>query len=199
MKTYKEYLTEKYTKNLIVVDIQPMYENYFRNIIDMDGFIDLVNNSRKVLYFYNGINTVGEDDENELKFWLYDNGITEEKLEKIIFYDKGYGFFRSFMDDGIENKTIIKMIRILFDKKIHDSRDIELDEWEELLGNDFSEVEHLLKFDESFNIPDINIAQLKEFSNGYIVGGGKYECLKEVQLLMSAFNIKAKEISSFIY
>lgn len=199
MKTYKEYLTEKYTKNLIVVDIQPMYENYFRNIIDMDGFIDLVNNSRKVLYFYNGINTVGEDDENELKFWLYDNGITEEKLEKIIFYDKGYGFFRSFMDDGIENKTIIKMIRILFDKKIHDSRDIELDEWEELLGDDFSEVEHLLKFDESFNTPDISIAQLKEFSNGYIVGGGKDECLKEVQLLMSAFNIKAKEISRFIY
>jgi len=34
---------------------------------------------------------------------------------------------------------------------------------------------------------------------GYIMGGGRDECLREVELLMSAFNIKHKQISEFIY
>jgi hypothetical protein len=44
-----------------------------------------------------------------------------------------------------------------------------------------------------------SIAELRRFSGAYIVGGGRKECLREVELLMSAFNIKAKRIDSLVY
>ena len=53
--------------------------------------------------------------------------------------------------------------------------------------------------DDSIYIPDIPINKLRKFSGGYIVGGGKNECLKETQLFMSVFNIKATEVRKFIY
>jgi len=52
---------------------------------------------------------------------------------------------------------------------------------------------------DNINIPDIPINKLRKFSGSYIVGGGKNECLKEVQIFMSVFNIRAKEVREFIY
>lgn len=199
MLSFKKYLLEKYTRNVIVVDIQPMYEEYHSKKFKTWKFCEFLNKSRNILYFYNGQNTVGEDTEEDLKYWLIENELNEDKLDDIKFYDKGYGFFRNYMDIGISEHIIIKMIRILFQKKVLDSRDIEIDEWEELLGDDFEEVSTFLDIEEAFYIPDINIGKLKEFDGSYIVGGGKNECLKEVQLLMSAFNIKAKMVSDFVY
>ncbi len=45
----------------------------------------------------------------------------------------------------------------------------------------------------------INIAQLKNFSGAYLMGGGKNECLREVELMMNAFNIKYKRINNLVY
>ena len=189
MLSFKKYLLEKYTRNVIVVDIQPMYEEYHSKKFKTLKFCEFLNNSRNILYFYNGQNTVGEDTEEDLKYWLIDNELNEDKLNDIEFYDKGYGFFRSYMDQGISENIIIKMIRIMFQKKVWDSRDIEVDEWEELLEDVCEDVRDLIESEELFNIPDINVGKFKEYDGSYIVGGGKNECLKEVQLIMSAFNI----------
>ena len=199
MLSYKTFISEKYTRNIIVVDVQPMYQNYHNKKFKTWEFCEFLNKSRDILYFYNGVNTVGSDTEEDVKNFLIENEIDENKLNDIKFYDKGYGFFRGYMDQGISENIIIKMIRIMFQKKVIDSRDIESDEWEILLGVDFEEVRDLIESEESFYIPDIDIATLKQFNGGYIVGGGKNECLKEVQLLMSAFNIKAKIVSKFVY
>jgi hypothetical protein len=44
-----------------------------------------------------------------------------------------------------------------------------------------------------------SIAQLRRFNGAYIVGGGRNECLQEVELLMSAFNVKYKRIDRLVY
>lgn len=199
MLSFKNYLLEKYTRNVIVVDIQPTYEKHHSENFKTWEFCEFLNQSRNILYFYNGQNTVGEDSEEDVKQWLIENELNEDKLDDIEFYDKGYGFFRSYMDQNISENVIIKMIRIMFQKKAWDSRDIEIDEWEELLGTDFEEVRELIESEEMIYIPDISVSKLKEFNGSFIVGGGKNECLKEVQLLMSAFNIKTKMFSNFIY
>lgn len=199
MKFNQYLITEKASKNTIVVDIQPMYEKWIN--FKMYDFIDFLNTQTKdILYFYNGPETVGEDSQRDLEYWLLENGLDKDKFGNIEFVDKGYGFFRNMMDEGIEASVIIKMVRHMFQVKKYDSRDIEEDEWLSVLGEDtYEEVEGILNGGDMINIPDIDIRTLKKYSGGYIVGGGKNECLAEVQLLMSAFNFKAKEVRRYVY
>jgi hypothetical protein len=53
--------------------------------------------------------------------------------------------------------------------------------------------------DEPFVINWTSVAQLKRFNGAYLVGGGREECLREVELLMNAFNIRYKRIDSLVY
>ena len=99
------------------------------------------------------------------------------------------------MDNGADIGFIKKAIRFMMDNRVNDSRDIESDKWEEEFPDDW---EGDFEFD-SIYLPEISPKTLKQWNGGYIVGGGKNECLKEVQLWMSVFNIKAKEVKKFIY
>jgi len=195
----QQYITEKASKNTIVCDVQPMYEQY--QSFETYEFTEFLNTQTKqVMYYFNGPDTVGTDTESDIKYWLIENGLNEEKLNDITFFDKGYAYFRSFMDEGISEHTIIKMIRYMFKTRQWDSRDIENEEWEKALGSDYdSDVEHMLDSGDMIYPPDIDIRQLRQHGGGYIVGGGKRECLAELQLLMSAFNIKAREIKRYVY
>jgi hypothetical protein len=83
----------------------------------------------------------------------------------------------------------------MMDNKVYDSRDIESDKWEENFPNDWKDNFEL----DPIYLPEISPKTLKQWNGGYIVGGGKNECLKEIQIWMSVFNIKAKEVKKFIY
>jgi hypothetical protein len=117
--------------------------------------------------------------------------------------DKGYGYIRSAMDQGVPPAVIIKIIREMYKQKVNDSS---------LLfgGKDNSEYTSQIIQLVGYNYADIfisepiftewtSIAQLKRFSNAYIVGGARNECLREVEILMNAFNIKYKRIDSLVY
>lgn len=197
----KQHLNEKRKNNVIVVDIQPMYYSYLKSRINIYDFTDFLMEQGKILYYYNGPNTVGEDRKEDIIEWLYEKSDYNEDLynkltsKDVIWYDKGYAFLRAWMDNGADDSFIKKAIRYMASKKVWDSRDIEPEEWEEKFPDDYQgymDDDHLI-------IPDIPLNILKSFSGSYIVGGSKNECLKEVQILMSAFNIKAKEVKDFIY
>lgn len=195
----EKYLVEKASKNCIVVDIQPMYES--AQGFKTWEFTEFLNTQTKdVLYFYNGPDTVGVDSEQDIKYWLLENELEESKLKDIKFVDKGYGFFRSLMDEGVDKAIIIRMIRHMFKLKQWDSRDIEPEDWREFLGDeDYETIEWLVQGGDMIYIPDIEIKMLRKASGGYIVGGGRHECFNEVKLLMSAFNMRAREVKRFIY
>jgi hypothetical protein len=117
--------------------------------------------------------------------------------------DKGYGYFRSWMDQGISDRTIIKTIRLMYQNKVNDSRKLfggeDSDDYalnfEQFIGPEF---ENWMLSDGIF-VNWTSVAQLKRFSGSYIVGGGRDECLREVELLMNAFNIKYRRIDSMVY
>jgi len=114
--------------------------------------------------------------------------------------DKGYGYFRGLMDMGMEDKDIIKLIRAMYQAKVTDSRELFDEDYEEMLKFfDGDEDAADLAATESMSVEWTSVAQLKQFNGAYIVGGGRNECLREVELLMNAFNIKYKRIDDLVY
>ena len=192
IQNLNELLVEYASKSTIVVDVQPAYEKYIR--FDMDKFSDFLNKQKSILYFFNGPD-LGNEAEMDVMYWLMDYGVDDDTIDRIKFIDKGYGFFRNWMDVGVGESTIQKAIIHMVKNRKYDSRDIDEDEWLEM----FPELENYDVLDDGIYLPDISIGKLKNWSGSYLCGGGKDECLKEVQLLMNAFNIKYKLVREFIY
>ena len=114
--------------------------------------------------------------------------------------DKGYGYFRSWMDHGIPAATIIKTIRMMYQQKVNSSEDLTFPKFSARTP-EMVDIKHTIdEMDgDSISVNWTSVAQLKRFSGAYIVGGGRNECLKEVELLMNAFNIKYKRIDHLVY
>ncbi len=197
---FQQYLTEKRKNDVIVVDVQPMYKSWIH--FDITEFTEFLKNQKNILYYYNGPDTVGSDTKQNIINWLHEeSGYDDELYTKLtdkrqtIWYDKGYGFFRNWMDMGADEGFIKKAIRFMISKKENDSREIEPEEWKENFPDDWNDDFE----DDNIYLPDIPLNTLKKFSGSYLTGGGKNECLKEVQTLMSIFNIKYTLVREFIY
>ena len=194
---FQQYLNESRNRNLISVDIQPEYENWIT--FDIFDYIDFLNKQKKVLYLYNGPETIGSSDSKEvISSWLLDYGLDEFKLNDFYWIDKGYGNLRGWMDQGVDKSVIKKSLRYMLQKGETDSRDIPEEEWLEK----FPELE--VVFDVAFEDlitlpPEIDIGFLKKWKGSFIVGGGKNECFEEIMILLSTFNIKVKPVKKFIY
>ncbi|MCK9458417.1 MAG: hypothetical protein M0R80_02090 [Proteobacteria bacterium] len=217
---FKQWLLhERYgqynTNNTIIVDVQPMYAQHMNfGIKNFAEFLKQTLKNRKVIYFFNGDSIGSNDNKEEISNWLAESArentpYPEDDDEEIywqdhedtyslfhnrcLWYDKGYGFFRSWMDHGVSDATIIKTIRYMIMKRINDSRDLGEEELQ-LITNG----EDIPLHDPLF-IPSIPLNILKQFSGAFLCGGGKNECLKEVTLLMNALNIKYTILSEFTY
>jgi hypothetical protein len=195
---FKQFFLETNNTPLIVIDVQPLYGKNGCDAIAGDLMSYINGKSGTVLYFYNGPD-IGGDELSEVQEYVLDHGLAYDKLEEIQFREKYYAFFRSWMDQGMSRKHLIKAIRYLVINKITDSRDVSEEDWQTLFGDDFDEVEHLVMNDDAINIPEINVAELKRYNNCYLCGGGEEECLSEFRLLLEAFNIKYRILRRFVY
>lgn len=228
MKFKDFYFTEREGvsfRNLIVVDIQPLYEENIEKKFMVSDFYAFMRKAKNVLYFYNGPETIASEDSPEnIINWLDEKSeymyVTEPEEEpefaestiikesdsfnwdNVQFYDKGYSFFRDWMDAGVSDAGMKKALRYMFMNRKYDSRDISIEQWKEILPpNDFNAISEALE-EESLTIwtPDISIADLKNnWNNSLICGGSLNECLKEILILMSTFNIKYTLVDKFIY
>lgn len=188
----KNYITEKRKRSVIVVDVQPAHKDYIS--FDMYKFCDFLNGSNDILYYYNNEELM-MDSKNDVLRFLYQHGFDKWKTRDILFVGKVYGFLRGWMDMGVEQGDIKKAIRYMMSKKVNDSRDIDIEEWLKVIpdldGYPFD--------DEPIYLPDISLSQLKSFQGSYLVGGGENECLKEIEILLSTFNISVVKVKEFIY
>ena len=189
---------EKRNNNVIVVDIQQFYTKWSDKRFKIWEFVEFLNQQRKILYFYNGDSIGIDDNENSIYQWLSEEGLTKPKND-FIFIDKGYAFFRAWMDIGISEGILKKAIRFIFSKKVWDSRDIPEVEWKEFEDSIGETIFDVVTYDDPIYLPEISVSVLKSFNGSFIVGGSKNECLREVEILMSVFNIKAKRVKKFIY
>ena len=213
----KQSLDEGRGTSVIVVDVQPEYSGMYdgdENPV-FEQIIKFVNNQTgPVLMFVNAEDQgmTGDTVQDIIIYWedtiRGDEVDPEENPHPIDWsrfqiVDKGYGYFRSWIDQGISDRTIIKTIRLMYQNKVNDSR--------ELFGGELSD-DYALNFrqfigpeferwmlSDGITVNWTSVAQLKRFSGSYIVGGGRNECLREVELLMNSFNIKYRRIDSMVY
>lgn len=189
-------------KNLIVVDIQPEYQRSFG--FYMRDFCEFINDNYETLssitLLYNGKDTMGMVDEIEYKMWLIDEGLNEEILDHINFYDKGYAFFRYCMDNSIEEESIVNLVKFMIQKNIHTSDEIDADMWDQFVEeNGDKNVQELLDQSDDFLVIPELMNYLESYRNILLCGGGIYECFKEVEIALQALNIPYNTYNRFIY
>lgn len=218
----RNQLTEGRAHPVIVVDVQPEYCGINDGdespvCVDIIDFV-AVKQTGPVLMFVNAedMGQTGDTVASVVQYWndtaneilgvdpdTYDNDPNYRgpiNWNRFQIVDKGYGYLRSWMDHGIEPNIIIATIRELYRQRLSDSRDLEFPPF-----NQRTTTQSLIQgaLDEMAGDPlTVNwtsVAQLKRFSGAYIVGGGRNECLREVELLMNAFNIRYKRIDSLVY
>lgn len=214
----RDIITEGLSHPVICVDVQPAYDNPVnQKIINF-----VTKQTGPVLFFVNAQDTgttddhlsdiaqyweerapgyqpeeEGEDENGEYYYKEAQGAINWSRFQVV---DKGYGYFRAWMDHGIEESTIIATIRELYRQRVNDTRELEFPPF-----NRRTATQSLIQgaIEEMDGDPLIvewtSIAQLKKFSGAYLVGGGRNECLREVELLMNAFNIRYKRIDSLVY
>jgi len=202
MKVY-EILTEGANRKVILVDFQPAYDNGVSH-----NYKDALSNAMEdlsrikphdILAFYNGPELGFDDTDESVLQHFYEYGLDEDVGYNITFRDKVYNFFRSWMDEGIDTGIIIKVIRHLLMIRSNDSRDIPEEDMIELIGEtEYNDTKDIIESD-PLSIPDIAIDELKTYSGALKGGGGRDECMREIQILMSAFNIKYKMVENWTY
>lgn len=203
--SYKGFLyeSEKIANNLIVVDIQPEYSRFFNfRISDFIRYInDNISKYDNVLFLYNGPE-LGFPEKAEYINWLLENGLNEDVLESISFYDKGYNFFRHPIDSGIDREETINLVKYMLDNRYNDSRDLDkedIDSFLELHPNSVEIAELMFESDDPLTIPDL-MDELKDLSGSIIVcGGGRYECLEEVLIGLDVLDKKYSLLEKFVY
>ncbi len=135
--------------------------------------------------------------------WLYNIGMEKNTIDNLIFYDKGYAFFRYCIDNQIEEDIIVSLVRYMIKNDITDSRDINKPLWEKYIKENTNlntnEIRELLDMaGDMIYIPDL-VDELKKYNNIVLMGGGKDECLKEVEIALKAINKPYQKENRFIY
>jgi hypothetical protein len=193
IKTFKQFITEEYSnRDLIVVDIQPSYKNTIHfPIHEFASFLN-ENEFKSIFYLFNGPD-LGMEEWYEISEWLLDNGLEEEKLDEIQSFEKGYAFFRNFMDLGMDEDDLIRLLKYMYQHNINDSREIDEEDWNELK----------LEWDydpdgECVFIPDV-LFKLQRYNNPLICGGGRDECLREIELCMHVLDKPYELLNKFVF
>ena len=172
---------DKKTEFLVVVDIQPAYEDSCVNIIY--DIVERINSSDKPVFFFFVGRDMDCDSKSDVIGYLLENGIDENKLNEIRFIEKDYGFFRTWLDNGIPHDTILKTIIHMNENQITDTKDFTEEDWVKTVGDKYSQLAYT---NEYFGLPSFNQKMFKDTSvdNFELVGGGRYECLLEIDLFL---------------
>jgi len=190
--------------NLIVVDIQPSYKNHISFSVT-----ELLNNIKEedydnILWLFNGPD-MGFEDSDEINWWL-SNKIEDEEDEYFFdffsdivnYYEKGYGFFRDLMGN-VDDDKIIEIGKYMIKKNLNDMRELNEEDIKYLINKGIEE-EYLNGDNHFFAIPDVkdelDYLRGKEI---IMIGGGEYECLLEIELLMKMLEIPYKIDNSYVY
>jgi hypothetical protein len=209
----QEFLSEGRNHPVICVDVQPAYERYapelFPKIVQF-----VKNQTGPVLMFVNAERDGMTDDTiQDVVYWWEETGgleydenedeyVSDINWNRFEIVDKGYGWFRNWMDRGVQPKFIIQLIRYMYQRGLNDVRQdtdgVRQYMTQNPMGGQVIEWQDWME-DEPFVVNWTSVAQLKRFNGAYLVGGGRQECLREIELLMNAFNIGYKRIDSLVY
>lgn len=170
---------------LVVVDVQPAYQDACEDIIY--EVIEKINKSEQPVVFFFVGRELDCDTKSDVIGYLLEHGIEENRIDGIRFIEKDYGFFRTWMDSGVPHDIILKTIRHMNKEKINDTRDFSEEDWEKTVGYKYAKPVYTEEF---FGLPNFNQKMFKEnFINNFeLIGGGRYECLLEIDFFLKGLN-----------
>ena len=174
----KEFLIEGRNHPVIVVDVQPAYCNK-AHAAKCEQIINFVKKQTGPVLMLVNAERDGTTDDTvaEIRQWWdkmaggeYTSHIDWQRFQ---IADKGYGYLRQWMDTDVPAAIIIKVIRLLYQNKVSDTRELfggyDSDEYETnmkaLMGNSWRP---WMKED-GIQVNWTSIAQLKRFSGAYLV------------------------------
>jgi hypothetical protein len=201
LKLFEAHRFENY--HLLVVDIQEEYMIHLGDFpLNFTEFLNNnINNFSSINLLYNGAETMDGPSESEYKFWLIENGLEEDNILSLDFYDKGYAFLRTCMDSGIDEEQIIDVVKYMYKENITDSRDINVEALKDYLGGSYDEIiEFISKKEDNIWIPEL-MGELEWYIGKklLVTGGGVDECLKEVELCLKALDIDYEILDEFTF
>lgn len=212
-----EFIAESTNTNLLIVDVQPEYASFSDYVVD--GVRDMIQRANgKIVIVFNDFG--GGDEPEQVAAYLaginpendgyeYDEELDDYvpieqtpvqlKLQRAQFVQKEYGFLRPMMDQGISDRTIIQLLRLMYQNKVGDSRELDYETLPDDVKLDISNC----NFDwdnEGISVQEwVPVSLLKQLSPFYMMGGGRNECLREIELICNAFNIRYTRIDRLIY
>jgi hypothetical protein len=182
-------------QDLVVVDVQPCYRdsvasNMLRALVaEIQGRLAA---GGTVWMLYNNEELSGDRIEFIHEFWL-GNGLTEDDIESCRWVEKTYAFLRGWMDCGVASDEIVGALKELHRLRVGDSRDLD----ETFLQGLSPEGAHL--GNPLFDSPELQDSGLGLLQQVETCGGGRDECLAEVELWLSSRGVCAERLHHLTY
>lgn len=201
------------SKSLIVVDIQPFYHQYHKNITPrlLEYIRDNSNQYENIIWFFNAEEIIGiEESIDDMADYILDfEIISEEQFDFINFIDKDFGFFRNWMDAGVDDNFIKYVVKHMIREKVTDIRELDEGDFkilfqtffnlnEEDLQNDWVD-EYEFFLDNPINIPTFKWQAIEKLGQVDLCGGSENECLAEIEILLEAVDVTVSKLDKFIY
>jgi hypothetical protein len=179
---------------LLIIDVQPAYASAFgagftKEVLDR---MRAVPQDQALIIVSVNEDLSGDTPETIREFWE-NAGMDEELFERAIFLEKPYAFFRGWMDNGIHDDDIVAVAKELRRLRKYDSRDLGADAIAELSSAGAELADPLWLPYELEEEPRYR----QDVWN--ICGGGRDECLKEMELWLDSCSIDYTRIEHLTY
>jgi hypothetical protein len=177
---------------LIVVDVQPAYHAWCGTVVR--EVTKRINNTRKattIVWVGEGITRDSEDD---VRAYLHEMGARPGKLDACSFIEKGFGYFRNYMDFGVARDTIIQLGAAMVRTNTLSSDQLDIPS---VLG-DTVDVD-LLPEAEAIHLPSFDDRSLRGFDAFETCGGGREECLAEFEMLLAMKGASFNRLPHLVY
>ena len=175
--------------NLLVVDVQPEYSSTCEGVArQLSGLLDQAARAHgKVLALFVG-GQLSQDREADVGAYWVAHGVASEQLARVTFLEKGYNFFRGWMDNGVAQHVIVDTAKSLRDRLCWDTTVLAPEELI-ALGADPNL--------ETLYMPDCLEGHAPRFegTSWFTCGGGVTECLLETELWLRSRDISFERTS----
>lgn len=179
---------------ILVVDVQPAYQSAMGGSMLSALMQHLNHTDLPVLAMWVGCGLTS-DTVDEVQDFMIRHGLSEDRVNEVRFIEKDYSSLRPWMDLGVAHDVIVKVASAMIQRNVTSSELLDL---EALLDED--ELETLPRSDQ-IHAPDFsgNERLLRSFEHLQLCGGGRDECLKEVELYLEASSRNYSVLDHFVY
>jgi len=179
---------------LLVVDIQPSFSNAFGANLTRDVLAAMrqVKRGQPIVVLSVNEELSGDTREAIQEFWA-EQGMTPALARRVQFLEKDYAFFRGWMDIGESPDEIVETARKMRQLGINDSRQMPAELLEEVAPGACESCNPI------FLPYDLESERVYQDHAWSICGGGRDECLREVELWMESAGIKYERLDHLTY